>query len=66
MKQYSKAEHVLTESILPSRRYVPRRCLKRFDELLTSVNELLPVKRQETIERRRAIQLLDESYFPSL
>ena len=66
MKQYGKAQHIIAETIIPARRFIPHRVIGKFDELLTSVTTLLPIKRQETIERRRDAQRLDESYFPSL
>lgn len=62
MKQYQKADEMLRIFVFPSVRYIPSWHLSKFDELLTSVTTLLPIKRLESITRERE---LDRSYFPA-
>ncbi len=57
LHQFDKARRILDEVIVPSRKYIPRVYLAAYDHLLQSVETLLELKRQESIDRNRLQEL---------
>lgn len=62
MRQYYKAWRIIREVAIPCRRFVPRRRLASFDEMVSKITTDLPRLRQDTIKRERESDL---GYFPT-